>query len=59
MQFVDERGFADSGISGNQHQSRPITGYHTVERTEQHVDFACPPIQLLGYQQMIGRVVFA
>src|SRR6266403_3336186 len=59
MQFVDERGFADSGISGNQHQTRPIAGYHALERTEQHLNLACSPIQLLGNQQTIWNVMFA
>ena len=50
MQFIDKGGFADSGVSGNQYQPRPTAGYHTLERTEQDLDLACSPIQLLGYQ---------
>src|SRR5437016_10211042 len=59
MQFVDKGGFADSGVSGNQHQPRPIAGYHALERTEQHLNLVCSPIQLLGNQQTIWNVMFA
>ena len=30
VQLIDDRGFADSGIAGNQHQFRPAAGYYTI-----------------------------
>ena len=32
QQFIDDGGFSDSGIAGNQHQLRPATGDHTIKR---------------------------
>ena len=53
------RGFADPGVSGNQHQFRPAAGYNAVEGAEQSVDLECSPVQFLGNQQPVRRVVFS
>src|SRR5262249_21448774 len=51
VQFIDDGGFADPGIAGNQHQLRPAALDDAVERGEQGIDLARPPVQLLGDQQ--------
>src|SRR5260370_33375596 len=59
MKFIDDRGFADAGISGDQHQfGRPAVD-HTIEAGEQGLRLARPSVQLLGKKKPIGRVVFA
>jgi len=58
VQFIDDRGFSDAGIAGNQHQLRRAAFNDPIERGDQGVDLALPPIQLLGYQQPVRRVVF-
>src|SRR5262245_25761609 len=47
MQLIDDGGFADSGIAGNQHQLRPGTGYDTIEGGKQRLDLARSPVQFL------------
>src|SRR5882724_7198276 len=59
MQFIDDRGFADAGISGDKHQLRRAVVDYAVEAGEQGLYLARPSVQLLGKQQPIGRVVFA
>ena len=59
MELIDEVGFADTGVSGNEHQFWPTTGDDAVERGQQTVDLGCTPVQLLGRQQPVRRVVFA
>src|SRR5258708_32491090 len=59
MQFMDDRGFADAGISRDQHQLPPAAVDHAIEANEQGLYLARPSVQLLGKQQSIGRVVFA
>ena len=59
MQFIDDRGFADAGIAGNQNQLRRTALDHAIEDGEQAFDLALSPVQLLRDQQPIGGVVFA
>src|SRR5262249_43504611 len=59
MKLVDERGLADAGVSGNQHQLRPAAGDDTVEGGKQDTDLGRPPIQLFGDHQPIRSVVFS
>ena len=40
MELIDDRGLADAGISGNQHQLRPAAGDDAVEGGEQGIDLA-------------------
>ncbi|MGY3470974.1 hypothetical protein ACVW0I_007845 [Bradyrhizobium sp. LM6.11] len=58
MKLVDDRGLADAGVSGNQHQLRPAASDDTVERGKQAIDLGCPTIQFLGDQQPVRSVVF-
>jgi hypothetical protein len=59
MQFVDDRGFANAGISGDQHQLRPTALDASIERGKQGADLAFTPVQLLGNQQPVGDFAFA
>src|SRR5215510_6934038 len=59
VQLIDDGGFADSGIAGNQHQLRPAALDDAVKGGEQGIDLECSPVQLLGDQQPVGCVVFA
>src|SRR6478672_82462 len=59
MQFVDDRGFADAGISGDQHQLHRAGVDYAVKAGEQGLYLARPSVQLFGKRQPIGRVVFA
>ena len=59
MELIDDRGFADAGISGNEHQLRPAAGHNPVEGGEQSIDLGCAPVQFLGNQQPVWRVLFA
>src|SRR6266436_2030929 len=45
VQLIDNGGFADSGIAGNQHQLRPPAGYHPIECCKQGLDLALSPVQ--------------
>ena len=59
VQLIDDRGLADAGIAGDQHQLRRAAPDDAVEGGEQGLDLARSPVQLLGDQQPVGRVVFA
>ncbi len=59
MQLVDDRGFADAGIAGDQNQLRRATLDDAIEGGEQGLDLARSAVQLLGNQQPVGRVVLA
>src|SRR5262249_22696163 len=59
VQFVDDGGFADSGIAGNQHQLRPAACYYTIERCKQGLDLARSSVQFLRDEQTIWSVVLA
>jgi hypothetical protein len=57
VQFIDNRGFADAGISRDQHQFRHAALDDAVEGGEQGLDLARSPVQLLRDQQAVGRVI--
>ena len=59
MQLVHDRRLADARISGYQHELGGSLRHHSIERCEQRIDFALPPVQLLGYQQLVRQVVRA
>ena len=59
VQFMDDGGFADAGISRDQHQLRRAALDDAIEGGEQGLDLARSPVQLLGDQQPVWRVVFA
>jgi len=59
VQLIDNSGFADSRIAGNQHQLRPAAGYDTIERRKQDLGLALPAVQFLRNQEQVGHVVFA
>ena len=59
MEFIDDCGFADAGISGDQHQFRSATANDAVEGGEEGVNLAVPPVQLLGDREAIRGVVSA
>ena len=52
-------GLADTGVAGNEHQLRSAAGYDAVEGRRAGFDLGCSPVQLLGNQQPVRRVVLA
>ncbi len=52
-------GLADAGIAGDEHQLRRAAGDDAIEGGEQGVDLALPPVQFLGNQEPVRRVVRA
>src|SRR5436305_135727 len=59
MKFVDDRGFADTGITRDQYELRRAAVDDAVEGGEQDLDLARSAIQLLGDPQLVERVVLA
>ncbi len=59
MQLIDDGGLADAGIAGDQHQLRPAASDDAVEGGEQGLDLALSPVQFLGNQKPVGRVLLA
>ena len=59
VQLVHDRGFADAGIPGHEHELGGALRHDPVERREQRIDFVLPPVKLLGDQQSVRRVVRA
>src|SRR5215831_7373183 len=59
MELIDDGGLPDAGVAGNENEFRPATGYNTVERGEQGIDFRFSSVQFLGNQQSVWRVLFA
>ena len=57
VQLVDDRGLADPGIAGHEHQLGRARRHDTVERREQGVDLPLPAVQPLRHQQSVRRVV--
>jgi hypothetical protein len=47
VQLVHHRGFADTGISGHEHEFRGAMGHDTLEGREQGMDLALPAVQPL------------
>ena len=44
VQFIDDRGFADAGIAGDQHQLRRAALDDAIEGGEQGLDLALSPV---------------
>src|SRR5262249_5725934 len=59
LQLVDDRGLADAGITRDQDKFRSATVDDAIEGGEQGLNLAPPPVESLGDQQPVGRVVFA
>src|SRR3954453_24014611 len=59
MELIDDSGLADTGVSGDEDQLRPATGYNVVERSKKGIDLVSAPVQFLGNQKPVLRVVFA
>ncbi len=57
MQFVDNGGLADPGISGDQQQFRGPVFDDAIKGDQQLFDLASPPEQFLGNQQSVRRVL--
>ena len=56
MQLVHDRGFADPGIAGDEHELGGAVGDDTVEGPQQAADLALPPIEPLRDQHSIRRI---
>ena len=59
MQLIDDRGFADAGIAGDQHQLRRAALDDAIKGGKQGLDLARPSVQLLGDQQPVRCIVLA
>ena len=59
MQLVYHRRFADPGISRDKDQLGSAACDDPIERGEQHLNFALPPVEFLGDHKPVRRVVFA
>jgi hypothetical protein len=59
MELIDDGGFADAGISGNEHEFRLAARNNSIESREKRADLAVASIQSLRDAKMIRRVVTA
>src|ERR1700758_480909 len=59
VQLIDNGGLADAGIAGDQHQLRSAAGDDLLEGVEQGLDLPLSPVQFLGNQKPVGRVLLA
>ena len=59
VELIDDCGFADAGVSGDQHQLRPAARDDAIERGEEGFDLAVPPVQPLGDHEAIRSVMSA
>ena len=60
MQLIDHGGFTDTGVSGDEHQLRPRRSATTRSKAgEQDLDLTCSPVEFLGNQQPVRRVMLA
>ena len=57
VQFVDDRGFADAGIAGHQHEFGSAVGHHAIERRDERVYLALAPVEPFRDQQPVRHVV--
>src|SRR5262249_15080487 len=57
MELIDDRGLADAGVSGHEHQLRPAGGYHAVEARQDGFDLGRSSVRFLGNEQPVWRVV--
>ncbi len=44
VQLIDKRGFADAGVAGHQHEFGRAAGHDPIERGDERIDLALPPI---------------
>src|SRR5262250_1323181 len=59
MELIDDRGLADTGISGNQHQLRPAALYDAIKASKQCLDFPLAAVEFLQNQKPVWCVVLA
>src|SRR5208283_3273792 len=59
VEFIDDRGLADSRIARDQNQLRRAALDHAIEGGEQRLDLALAPVQLLRDHEPIGSVALA
>ena len=59
MKFVHDRGLADTGVSGDEHQLWPAARDNAIERREQGVHLTVSPVQLLGDHEAVRSVLCA
>src|SRR5208283_5244663 len=59
VQLVDDRGFADAGVTRDQNQLGRAARDDAVEGGEQGLDLALPAVELFRDQQPIGSVALA
>src|SRR5262245_5018301 len=59
LQLVDDRGLADTGITGHQHQLRRAAIDDAVERGQQRLDFALTAVQFLRNLNAVWLVMFS
>src|SRR5262249_24368419 len=59
MQFIDHRGFPDAGVAGDQDQFGRAARDDAVEGGNQGIHIARSPVQLLGDDQPVWRVLFS
>ena len=57
VQLIDERGLADPGVAGHQHELGRAAGHDPIERRDERVDLGLPAIELFGDQQPVRRIV--
>jgi hypothetical protein len=56
VQLVHDRGFADAGVAGYQHELRRATGNDPLEGFEERLALQIAPIQLLRNQQPVRGI---
>ena len=59
VQFVRNRGLANAGIAGHEHELGRTLGHDALEGREQGVDLALPPVQPLRDHEAVRGVVHA
>src|SRR5439155_16228888 len=59
LELVDDSGFADARVSGDEHQLGPAPGDDAIERGEKGVDLRSAPVEFLGDHEAIWSVMLA
>src|SRR5215475_11942650 len=59
MEFVDHGRLADARIAGDQHQFRAAAVDDAVKGGEQGPDLALSPVEFLGNQESVWRILLA
>src|ERR1700691_1765731 len=59
VQLMNDRGFADSGVTGHQNQRRCSGGDHSVEGGQQDLALLVTSVEFLGHDESVGSVVRA